>query len=54
MKKCMFCKKNLNDEYIEYKIGFFCNVEHFDKYIKSLSKEEYVEVQHSFCVCSDD
>ena len=54
MKKCMFCKKNLNDEYIENKIGFFCNEEHFDKYIKSLSKEEYVEVQHSFCVCSDD
>lgn len=54
MKRCMFCKKDLDKDYFENKIGFFCNEDHFDKYIKSLSKEEYIELQHSFCVCSDD
>lgn len=54
MNKCLFCKKNLEKEFYENKIGKFCNEEHYDKYLKSLSKEEYIELQHSMCVCSDD
>lgn len=52
MNKCLFCKKNLEKEFYENKIGKFCNEEHYDKYLKSLSKEEYIELQHSMCVCS--
>ncbi|CUP11346.1 hypothetical protein H8S10_14520 [Clostridium sp. NSJ-49] len=54
MKKCLFCKKELSKDYFENKIGYFCSEDHFDEYLKSLSKEEYVELQNSFCVCSDD
>ncbi len=54
MKKCLYCKNDLKDLYISNKVGYFCSEEHFDKYLKSLSREEYIELQHSFCVCSDD
>lgn len=54
MEKCLYCKKKLDDNYYENKIGFFCSEEHFEKYLKSLSPEEYVELQTSMCVCSDD
>ena len=54
MNKCLFCKKNLEKEFYENKIGIFCNEEHYDKDLRSLSKEEYIELQHSMCVCSDD
>lgn len=54
MKKCLYCKKTLDDGCFSNKIGYFCSEDHFDKYLKSLSDEEYVEVQNSFCVCSDD
>ena len=58
MKKCLYCGKDLEKEpkenYIENKVGYFCNEDHFDKYILSLTPEEYIEVQNSFCVCSDD
>ncbi len=54
MKKCLYCKMILNKEYLENKIGNFCSEEHFDKYLESLSKEEYIELQHSMCVCSDE
>lgn len=52
-RKCMYCGK-ITDKGIDNKAGYFCNEDHFDKYIKSLSREEYIELQHSFCVCSDD
>ncbi|MDD6796140.1 MAG: hypothetical protein PUE01_12155 [Clostridiaceae bacterium] len=54
MKKCMYCNRELKNEYVENKVGFFCSEDHFDRYLKSLSIEEYIELQHSFCVCSDD
>lgn len=58
MKKCLYCGEDLEKEpkenYIENKVGYFCNEDHFDKYILSLTPEEYIEVQNSFCVCSDD
>ena len=54
MKYCMFCKKVLDDSYIENKVGYFCSEEHYDEFLKSLSKEEYIELQNSFCVCSDE
>ncbi|SCK02276.1 Uncharacterised protein [uncultured Clostridium sp.] len=54
MKKCLYCRMVLNKEHFENKIGDFCSEEHFDKYLKSLSKEEYIELQHSMCVCSDE
>lgn len=54
MKKCLYCKKDLQGKYIENKIGYFCSEEHYEKYLSSLSKEEYIDLQHSFCVCSDD
>lgn len=53
MAKCKFCNKELNENYLKHKIGDFCSEEHFDKYIKSLSNEEYIRIQNSFCVCSD-
>ncbi len=55
-KKCLYCKKDLDNkkEYLENKIGYFCDENHFDKYLKSLSKEDYIDLQNSFCVCSDD
>lgn len=54
MKKCLYCNKILGDNYIDNKIGYFCSEEYFNKYLNSLSNEEYVELQNSFCVCSDD
>lgn len=53
-KMCLYCKKKVSENYIENKVGIFCSNDHYDKYINSLSKEEYIELQHSFCVCSDD
>ena len=50
-------KNNMEEvewNYFSNKIGNFCSENHFDDYLKSLSKEEYVALQHSFCVCSDD
>ena len=52
-KKCLYCKKCINDG-IENKVGYFCSEDHYEKYISSLSREEYIELQHSFCVCSDE
>lgn len=54
MNRCLFCKENLEKDYYENKIGKFCSEDHYDKYLNSLSKEEYIELQHSICVCSDD
>lgn len=54
MKKCLFCKKNLGSKFYKNKIGEFCSEDHYDKYLKNLTKEEYIELQHSICVCSDD
>ena len=54
MKRCLFYKKQLEEIYFENKIGYFCSEEHFDEYLKSLTKEEYIELQNSFCVCSED
>lgn len=54
MSKCLYCKKELRKNYVSNKVGNFCSEEHFEKYLSSLSREEYIELQHSFCVCSDD
>ena len=54
MKKCLFCKKELKDNFITNKVDTFCSEEHYDEFLKSLSKEEYIELQNSFCVCSDE
>ncbi len=54
MKRCMYCKKKLDDKYFENKIGYFCSEEEYDKFMESLTKEQYIELQHSICVCSDD
>ena len=54
MKKCTYCKKDLNDRYFENKIGFFCCEEHYIKYLDSLSNEEYIELQNKVCVCSHE
>ena len=39
MKKCTYCKKDLNDRYFENKIGFFCNEEHYQDY-KAIEEEK--------------
>ncbi len=54
MKKCLYCKRELDKDYLVNKIGEFCSEDHYDEYLKSLSKEEYIQLQHSLCVCSDD
>ncbi|MGL5346894.1 MAG: hypothetical protein ACRDA3_06060 [Peptostreptococcaceae bacterium] len=54
IKKCLYCNKQLIDKHLENKIGYFCNENHFNKFIKSLSDEEYIELQNKFCICSDD
>lgn len=54
MNVCKYCKKNLNDEFYENKIGFFCSKNHYEEFIKNLSNKEYIELQNRFCVCSDD
>ena len=54
MKKCMYCKKEWNKDYVDNKIGVFCSEEHYDKYLSELSVEEYIELQTSICVCSDE
>lgn len=51
---CLYCKNEIKDKFIVNKIGIFCSEKHFDEYLKSLSKEEYIKVQNSFCVCSDE
>ncbi|SHE32358.1 hypothetical protein [Clostridium fallax] len=53
--KCLYCHKTLNkDSYYENKVGKFCSEDHWNKYYNSLSKEDLIELQNSFCVCSDD
>lgn len=52
-KKCNYCKKALNKNYIENKVGYFCNECHYDKYLKRLTWKEYVQLQHSFYVCNN-
>lgn len=54
MKKCKYCNTELTDKYLENKIGIFCNEDHFNKYLDSLSDEEYIKLQNSFCICSDE
>lgn len=54
MKKCLYCKKEIDKDNVVNKVGDFCSEEHYEKYLSSLSREEYIELQHSFCVCSDD
>ena len=38
MIKCLYCKRELVKEYLSNKIGCFCNEDHLDKYLKSLSR----------------
>ena len=54
MKKCLYCKKQLHEKYVSNKVGDFCSEEHYDEFLKFLSREEYIELQNSFCVCSDE
>lgn len=54
MKKCLYCKSELKEEHFSNKVGEFCSENHFDEYLKSLSDEDYIKAQNSFCVCSDD
>ena len=54
MNKCKYCNKELKEKYFENKIGTFCSEDHFNKYLDSLSDNEYSELQNTFCVCSDD
>ena len=54
MKKCLYCKREIDKDNVVNKVGYFCSEEHYEKYLSSLSREEYIELQHSFCVCSDD
>ncbi|MGL4452299.1 MAG: hypothetical protein ACRCTZ_14045 [Sarcina sp.] len=54
MKKCLFCKEELKKDHYSNKVGDFCSEQHFDEYLKSLSDSEYVQIQNSFCVCSDE
>lgn len=54
MKKCFYCKRTLEKNFIENKVGYFCSEDHFNKYVKSLSKEDYIDLMNSFCTCSDD
>ena len=54
MKKCMYCKKEIESKGFNHKIGHFCSEEHFDKYYESLSNEELVELMNHMCVCSHE
>lgn len=54
MRKCKYCNKVLVNNYIENKIGHFCSEEHYNKFLKALSNEEYIQLQNKFCICSDD
>lgn len=54
MKKCKYCNEELNENHFENKIGIFCSEDYFNKYLDSLSDNEYSELQNTFCVCSDD
>lgn len=51
---CIYCKRKLNKNFISNKVGKFCSNEHYDRYLKSISNEEYIKIQNSFCVCSDE
>lgn len=53
-KSCKYCHQPLKDHPIHSKFGDFCSQEHFDDYLKNLSHEDYIKLQHSFCVCSDE
>ena len=54
MTKCKYCSKELSKNHIKNKIGKFCSEEHYEKYLASLSDEEYIKLQNCFCVCSDE
>lgn len=52
--KCKYCKEELKEKAFENKIGYFCSEDHYEEYLKSLSNEEYIELQNNFCICSDE
>ena len=52
--KCKYCNKEISENLIKNKVGEFCSENHYENYLASLSNEEYIKVQNSFCVCSDD
>ena len=54
IKKCLYCNKQIEEKHLENKIGYFCNEDHFNKFMESLSDKEYTELQNNFCICSDD
>lgn len=51
---CKYCHQPLKEHPVKTKIGDFCSKEHFDFYLKNLTNEEYIQLQNSFCVCSDE
>ena len=53
-KTCKYCHQPLNNHSMTTKFGIFCCEEHLNEYLKNLSNEEYIQLQHSFCVCSDE
>lgn len=51
---CRYCHQKIVSHPVKTKIGTFCSTEHYDEYLNQLSREEYIQLQHTFCVCSDD
>lgn len=51
---CRYCHQKIGSHPVKTKIGTFCSTEHYDEYLNQLSREEYIQLQHTFCVCSDD
>lgn len=54
MRECMYCHKPIKGEGYNHKIGYFCSEDHFERFYKSLSKEELALLMHSICPCSDE
>lgn len=51
---CRYCHKEVDHHPIKTKIGTFCSTDHYDKFLNELSYEDYIQLQNTFCVCSDD
>ncbi|WP_170272275.1 hypothetical protein [Clostridium tarantellae] len=46
---CLYCNKFIDENYFNSNIGVFCNKNHYEEYIKSLSDKEYIHIMHKFC-----
>ena len=51
---CCYYHQKIISHPVKTKIRTFCSTKHSDKYLHQLNHEAYIQLQNTFCVCSDD